>query len=410
MQIAGWIERQATSALPQATLMKHVSPVTLKGKRRDRIGGSLREWRYLDQRVVEADLSKTDDAGRIMALLIYVRRPRWADEEWATQQLRLADVFLAEHQLALDDELRQGIVEALVGGRAAKLSEPVPAPPRTEVIDERSPDNRSRRVILVLDEGQLSALDVTTQGRHLKRDRGVQIVSTEVPWQELDADLVLRRLEAQGLLQADAVLVQSPFNPDRYSAVESASDDFALEKLRLSVELCAILGATTVTISQIRLDERHATATYTVKGERPGIKGSAEHVREDLDRLVSQVKLDPPLRGGNPTETPCSVPRNVALGRRFGAAKPGPHAAGRKPVDHAANRGIDPAGVRSVADMARPAAVPGLRASAKVETAVRELSRYHFSFEAEFRNDVTDALEASAPSSRSSTRAPWRSV
>src|SRR4051794_11137368 len=111
MQIAEWMERQATSPLSQATLMKHVAPVTLKGKRHDRLGGSLREWRYRDHRVVEADLSQTDDAGRIMALLIYVRRPRWADEEWATQQLRLADVFLAEHQLALDDELRRGIVE-----------------------------------------------------------------------------------------------------------------------------------------------------------------------------------------------------------------------------------------------------------------------------------------------------------
>jgi hypothetical protein len=110
----------------------------------------------------------------------------------------------------------------------------------------------------------------------------------------------LQNIIDAGLARPGGILVQSPYEPDRYENAESAAQRFALAKHMYFSILCRHLGAKEVSVEQINLRTRTGTTTFDLKTEALDGSTQATVENEELETFRMQMHLRDEFTGGPP--------------------------------------------------------------------------------------------------------------
>ena len=119
-------------------------------------------------------------------------------------------------------------------------------------------DAQRRKAIFVLGRPEIDRCEYTEGGPDLLLNEEIHIL--EYPLQ--DASGIVQDIDDRGLVRPGAVLVQSPFDGDRYESVMEARNLFALEKRYHFSTFCMHLGARRVAIEEIWLRKGEETKTW----------------------------------------------------------------------------------------------------------------------------------------------------
>lgn len=164
-------------------------------------------------------------------------------------------------------------------------------------------DPRRRLAIVVVPEHEYDDLRITTAGERLLRDDSVAILTWPLDSRQLSNSPVLTRLDSDGLLEPGAVLLQSPYDPNRYLAPAEATPSIALAKLLSTVELCRRLGASSVRIEEITVTSNGESAKWTAEGSGQLLGAQTGSVRSELGTFVQVTQLQDSFPGGPPDIT-----------------------------------------------------------------------------------------------------------
>ncbi|MGY1653321.1 hypothetical protein [Geodermatophilus sp. SYSU D01119] len=117
---------------------------------------------------------------------------------------------------------------------------------------------------------------------------------------EMDAnDPVLARLRRSNKVRAGALLIQSPFDPDQYEPADSAVAEFAVTKFVRLSELCALLGAKSVSVEQVRTVTNSSGMHAKVQAKAAVHSGHVD-VDSDLTRKINErLTLKDTFAGGS---------------------------------------------------------------------------------------------------------------
>jgi hypothetical protein len=155
-------------------------------------------------------------------------------------------------------------------------------------------------MILVVGDNEYDDLQITTAGEHLVRDDTVSILRWPLEPATLERSTTLDRLDGQGLLELNAVLLQSPYDPERYLTAIDATTSIAHTKLLTTVELCRRLGACSVTVEEIRISTVKGSARWRGDLSADVAGGRADSTRMQLETFVQRTRLADESPGGPP--------------------------------------------------------------------------------------------------------------
>jgi hypothetical protein len=161
-------------------------------------------------------------------------------------------------------------------------------------------DPRRRLAIVVVPELEYDDLRITTAGERLLRDDSVAIVTWPLESTQLSSLPVLDRLDGDGLLEPGAVLLQSPYDPDRYLTPTAATPSIARAKLLATVELCRRLGASQVRVEEITVTSHGESAKWTAEGAGQLVGAQTGSARSELGTFVQRTQLSDTFPGGTP--------------------------------------------------------------------------------------------------------------
>ena len=164
--------------------------------------------------------------------------------------------------------------------------------------DSTWPDEpHCRKIVLVLNQTDIDTLSYKEGGSDLLLKEGVYILSSSLE----DSNPVVQDLIDSGLVQSGTVLIQSPFDKNRYENSQQAVERFALEKHLIFSELCGLLGARAITVAQIERKNTKDTKTFSLQSAL-SMKGSVDIKIEDeeLASFCSKLTLHDKFQGGSP--------------------------------------------------------------------------------------------------------------
>jgi hypothetical protein len=303
-------DRAVSAAIRQRALMERVDRVSIEGRSLASPSSRVRLRQLRREFVLEVDLLDRDSAGRIVPVLCYGELLESGSSDWPQQVAVSLEAFVRSSGLTIDDELSSTVAVATqtlidnrpqsllgsIGRRIASNFSSV-TPDSTGPLPARPEE---RRMIVALTEGEKEALRASTEGERLRRDASVALVTIPVRQAAIDASPVLGDLERVGALERGAVLLQSPFDPNRYFPAETAAAELAATKLQVTSDLCRHLGAETVELTEVTLESRAGTARYQAKAQRGLLEAETEHSRTELQSFVKRVQLHDRFRGGPP--------------------------------------------------------------------------------------------------------------
>ena len=160
-----------------------------------------------------------------------------------------------------------------------------------------SDDPSCRKIVLVLKQDDINALDYEDGGDDLLTNEEIHILSSR-PSQPSPA---VQALIDQGVVTSGAVLIQNPFDKSLYYRESEAMEQIALAKLLHFSTLCGHLGAREVKIEQIRLKEKDREVTFSVEGGIPVAGGGKlDQKREDLNSFAYRLSLTHEFDGSEP--------------------------------------------------------------------------------------------------------------
>ena len=105
-----------------------------------------------------------------------------------------------------------------------------------------------RKTVLVLNQQDIDALRFEEGGADLLLNEEVYILPSSLK----ESNPVVQDLVDSGLVRPGTVLIQSPFDKNRYENSMQAVERFALEKHLHFSTLCMYLGAREVTVEQAK--------------------------------------------------------------------------------------------------------------------------------------------------------------
>ena len=144
-------------------------------------------------------------------------------------------------------------------------------------------DVQRRKGIIVLGQSEIDRCRYEDGGSALLLNEEIHILEFPVR----DSHKIIQDILDRGLARRGAVIVQSPFDRDRYEDAAQAKELFALAKHMHFSTFCMHLGAREVSIEQIQLSKASETRTWSVEG---GAK--IKRVGAAIDTLVKQDELD----------------------------------------------------------------------------------------------------------------------
>jgi hypothetical protein len=96
------------------------------------------------------------------------------------------------------------------------------------------------------------------------------------------------------------MVLVSPHNPNVYLDVNTCRIDFTLEKYKHLIELCQILGAKSVKIVEIKIQERNSIKNIILGFKSPTYSGSLKGKEEELASIKDKLRMDTNFPGGMP--------------------------------------------------------------------------------------------------------------
>ena len=106
----------------------------------------------------------------------------------------------------------------------------------------------SRKAVFVLNQQDIDALQYEEGGADLLLNEEVYIL----PFSIKESNPVVQNLIDKGLVKPGSVLIQSPFDTDRYASSTEAVKRFGIDKHLHFLTLCKALGARRITINEIK--------------------------------------------------------------------------------------------------------------------------------------------------------------
>lgn len=154
-----------------------------------------------------------------------------------------------------------------------------------------------RKAVLVLNQKDIDALRYKEGGADLLLNEEVYIL----PFSLRNSNPVVQDLIDSGLVQQDAVLIQSPFDKDRYENSKQAMERFALDKHLHFSTLCMNLGARAVTVEQIEKKNTEDKKTYSLQGgQSMRGTGGVKIEDEEVASFCNKLTLQDTFQGGSP--------------------------------------------------------------------------------------------------------------
>ena len=177
-------------------------------------------------------------------------------------------------------------------------------------------DPSQRRAILVLQEHDVEKCAYTPDAAEALLDPETCVLSFPIRVSEGAHPAVGGILGAR-IGQPGALLVQSPFDQDKYEEASVAPERFALTKHMIFSELCMYLGATEVIVEQVDLRTSTGTTSLDLTADSKKVfRASAEMVHESLERFRSELQLRDVFAGAPPDlEAAQSLLRTTGLER-----------------------------------------------------------------------------------------------
>ena len=160
------------------------------------------------------------------------------------------------------------------------------------------PDEPHRRkTVLVLNEQDIDALYYEEGGADLLLNEEVYILSSSLK----ESNPVIQNLVDSGLVQPNAVLIQSPFDKNIYENSMQAVRRFALEKHLHFSTLCMYLGARAVIVEQAEYKYTEGKKNVSIEVPLP-MRGSGDGKIEDEEwtSFHSKLTLHNEFQGGSP--------------------------------------------------------------------------------------------------------------
>ena len=154
-----------------------------------------------------------------------------------------------------------------------------------------------RRMVIVMSHAHLDALEYEKGGGKVLLNDEVHVVAFPPP----HSSAILQNL-GPNFVREGVVLVQSPYDEDRYEPLDQAVRLFALEKCMAVFQVCQLLGARKISVSHdyrvtSKSDKKaYGSASATVKGVRAKGRGSYESGVELREEML--VRLTDTLAGG----------------------------------------------------------------------------------------------------------------
>lgn len=161
-----------------------------------------------------------------------------------------------------------------------------------------------RRVLLVLREHELEELKSSKQAKEL-------LAPDEISYYKYDEDEVFNNppespilldLIEKDLLRPGKILVQNPFEMDSYGFLEEALPQFAVRKNYLFLELCQLLGAKKVEVSQVDIASNQSKQSVEASAQAGTPKGRLSGGMEGKftahEKLENLLKMNATFEGG----------------------------------------------------------------------------------------------------------------
>lgn len=89
-----------------------------------------------------------------------------------------------------------------------------------------------------------------------------------------------RQLYERGLLEMEAILIQSPFDPEHYEPVERAREVFALDKLLIYDRVAGLLGASSFSVEELLVHQGDDEFTIRADGKHSLVDAEASFDRQ----------------------------------------------------------------------------------------------------------------------------------
>ena len=154
-----------------------------------------------------------------------------------------------------------------------------------------------RRALLVLNEEKIVTLRYEEDGPDLLRNEEVYILPSSLQ----GSNPAVQNLIDGGLVRPGAVLIQSPFDKDKYENSTQAVERFALDKHMHFSKLCMYLGAREVIVEQIELKNTEDRKIVSLQGGL-SMKGTGDIKIEDEEvaSFYDKMTLHDRFQGGLP--------------------------------------------------------------------------------------------------------------
>ncbi|MDO9018014.1 MAG: hypothetical protein Q8S73_40110 [Deltaproteobacteria bacterium] len=155
-------------------------------------------------------------------------------------------------------------------------------------------DPNRRRALVVVSPPVWRRLDDEPEARALRRSTEIAVVP------DAHSSRSFGLAVPGGVLLPGRVYLQSPFRSDRYVEAGDAENTFAMERQRLYVGLCQLLGARKVEVLRVERVKSSHDQTVAVKGAYRGVgvtASAASGVEQDLQRQLMDQAL---FAGGLP--------------------------------------------------------------------------------------------------------------
>lgn len=151
-----------------------------------------------------------------------------------------------------------------------------------------------RRVILVLDDASIEALDRSRDATDVVDKEGVVVLHAAAR----PSGKLHRSLDEQGLLVPGNLLIASPYRDGDYARVDEATEHFSLEKWASISTLCGLLGASSVRVKELRDEQVNSEANGEGKVKRLGTEVSVSVQSSKRGQSTKGLIWDEDFSGG----------------------------------------------------------------------------------------------------------------
>lgn len=154
----------------------------------------------------------------------------------------------------------------------------------------------NRRLVIIATDTKIESLEHSEDGRALLNNQQLQIISVKESEDFDKTYTILGGLRPQpGML-----LMLSPYDDLTYVDVEDARTMIAVEKAALISRFCALLGAKSVKVTNIKIVDNEKEKEISLNAQYSSVTGDIKIKNSQIMNLKNQVNINAEFSGGEP--------------------------------------------------------------------------------------------------------------